>query len=140
VTVPFILCNGRIYTLYVLRQHTQQQHPFAASISTLLSLSPTGRTPPNTMSGYDEPSEIDLLNSEVYELKQILTGVETAKNTPDESRGKLATYCQLKGGQDQFLKADPGAERVNVFHSTKGVKASSSGGGGSGGGDCCVIS
>ena len=93
------------------------------------------------MSGYDEPSEIDLLNSEVYELKQILTGVETAKNTPDESRGKLATYCQLKGGQDPFLKADPGAEQKNVFHSTKGVKASSSGGGGgSGGGDCCVIS
>ncbi len=92
------------------------------------------------MSGDDEPSEIDLLNSEVYELKQILIGVETAKNTPDESRSKLATYCQLKGGQDQFLKSDPGTEHKNVFHSTKGVKASSSGGGGSGGGDCCVIS
>jgi hypothetical protein len=92
------------------------------------------------MSGYDEPSEIDLLNSEIYQLKQILTGVENAKITPDEARSKLATYCKLQGGQDQFLKADPGTEDRNVFHSTKGVKASSSGGGGRGGGDCCVVS
>lgn len=130
-----------MYLPYVLHQLTTTTS-ISASASTLWPLlSPTGRTPPNIMSGYDEPSEIDLLNSEVYELEQILTGVETAKNTPDESRGKLATYCQLKGGQDPFLKADPGAEHKNVFHSTKGVKASSSGGGGgSGGGDCCVIS
>ncbi|KAL3823862.1 hypothetical protein ACHAXA_004134 [Cyclostephanos tholiformis] len=87
------------------------------------------------MSDDDEPSEIDLLNAEVHELKQILTGVETAKTTPDESRGRLAMYCQSKGGQDPFMKADPGVEDKNVFHSKMSAKAS-----GGGGGDCCVIS
>jgi hypothetical protein len=91
------------------------------------------------MSDDFEPSEIDLLNAEVRELKQTLAGVESAKNTPDESRDKLATYCQLKGGQDPFMKADPGTEDKNVYHSNKSVKASGGGSGG-GGGDCCVIS
>ncbi|KAL3794800.1 hypothetical protein ACHAW5_005221 [Stephanodiscus triporus] len=80
------------------------------------------------MSDDDEPSEIDLLNAEVNQLKQILTGVETAKDTPDECRTKLATYCQLKGGQDGFMKADPGLEEKNVFHSSKGVNKSAGGG------------
>jgi hypothetical protein len=91
------------------------------------------------MSDDDEPSEIDLLNAEVHELKQTLAGVESASNTPDESRGKLATYCQLKGGQDPFMKADIGMEDKNVYHSNKTVK-SSGGGGGGGGAECCVIS
>ena len=93
----------------------------------------------------DEPSKIDLLQSEVLELKQILHGVETAKFTPDESRNKLVSYCQSMGGNDQFMKADPGMDVKNVFHIAVkgggGGKISSSvknGGGGSR--ECCVVS
>ncbi len=87
------------------------------------------------MDEYGELSEIGMLNAEISQLKQILTGVKTAKATPDEARAKLASYCQAKGGSDQFMRADPGMEERNAFHT--GVK--SSGGGGDGGG-CCVAS
>ncbi|KAL9183896.1 hypothetical protein ACHAXT_004752 [Thalassiosira profunda] len=88
------------------------------------------------MGDYDELSEIDLLNAEVSQLKQILTGVKTAKATPDEARAKLASYCQEKGAQDAFMKADPGMEERNPYHSS--VKGS--GAGSSEGGGCCTAS
>ncbi|KAL7536436.1 hypothetical protein ACHAWF_005461 [Thalassiosira exigua] len=90
------------------------------------------------MSEYGELSEIDLLNAEIAQLKQILTGVKTAKATPAEARAKLVEYCQSKGGSDTFMKADPGMEKRNPYH----VSAKSGGGGGGGGdgGGCCVAS
>lgn len=85
---------------------------------------------------YGEMSEIDLLNAEVSHLKQILTGVKTAKASPNEARAQIAKYCQAKGGQDSFIKADPGMEERNIYHNS--VKGG--GGGGSEGGGCCVAS
>lgn len=86
------------------------------------------------MSEYEELSEIDLLNAEIAELKQTLVGVQTAKVGKDEARAKIASYCQSKGGQDGFIKGDPGMEERNIYHNS--VKGS---GGGDGGGGCCVI-
>ena len=85
---------------------------------------------------YGGMSEIDLLNAEVSQLKEILTGVKTAKASPDEARAQIAKYCQAKGGQDSFMKADPGMEERNIYHNS--VKGS--GGGSSEGGGCCVAS
>mmetsp|Transcript_18477 Transcript_18477/g.44495 ORF Transcript_18477/g.44495 Transcript_18477/m.44495 type:complete len:92 (+) Transcript_18477:181-456(+) len=91
------------------------------------------------MSEFDELSEIDLLNSEISSLKQILTGVKTAKSTPDDARAKIASFCQSKGGADLFMKGDPGMEEKNIYHNS--IKGSGSGGASSeGGGDCCVAS
>jgi hypothetical protein len=94
----------------------------------------------------DEPTKLDLLQSEISELKQILNGVETVKFTPDESRNKLVSYCQSMGNNDQFMKADPGMDVKNVFHIA--VKGGGGGkntsrsvkGGGGGGSECCVVS
>ena len=92
----------------------------------------------------DEPSKIDILHSEVSELKQILHGVESAKFTPDESRSKLVSYCQSMGSNDQFMKADPGMEVNNVFHiAVKGVgggKKSATSESVRGDMGCCVLS
>ena len=85
---------------------------------------------------YGELSEIDLLNAEIAQLKQVLTGVKTAKCSPDEARAKIASYCQSKGTQDAFMKADPGMEERNIYHNS--VKGS--GGGGGEGGGCCTAS
>ncbi|KAL7536396.1 hypothetical protein ACHAXR_007134 [Thalassiosira sp. AJA248-18] len=83
------------------------------------------------------PSEIDLLNSEISQLKQILTGVKTAKSTQDDSRAKITAFCQSKGNADGFMRADPGSEEKNPYHS--GIKGNSGGGAGSDSG-CCVAS
>mmetsp|Transcript_4408 Transcript_4408/g.9528 ORF Transcript_4408/g.9528 Transcript_4408/m.9528 type:complete len:90 (+) Transcript_4408:200-469(+) len=85
-----------------------------------------------------ELSEIDLLNAEIAQLKQVLTGVKTAKSTPDDARSKIAQFCQSKGGQDMFMKADPGMEENNIYHNpVKGGNPVERGGGGGG---CCVAS
>ena len=89
------------------------------------------------MSEYDELSEIDLLNAEISSLKQILTGVKTAKSTPDDARAKIAAYCESKGTGDCFMKADPGMEERNIYHNS--VKGSGGGGGGEDK-ECCVAS
>lgn len=88
------------------------------------------------MDEFNELSEIDILNAEIAQYKQILTGVKTAKSTPDEAREKLVAYCQGNGAADSFMKADPGKEQPNIYHNN--VKNSASGGGDSGG--CCVAS
>ena len=88
------------------------------------------------MADYGELSEIDMLNAEISQLNQILTGVKSAEMSPDEARAKIASYCQSKGAQDGFMKADPGSEERNIYHNS--VKAS--GGGGGDGGGCCVAS
>ena len=88
------------------------------------------------MADYEGLSEIDMLNAEISQLNQILTSVKTAKMSPDEARAKIASYCQSKGTQDGFMKADPGSEERNIYHNS--VKAS--GGGGGDGGGCCVAS
>ena len=72
-----------------------------------------------------EFSELDQLKNEAKQLKEILAGVKTAESTPDDARAKIAEYCQSHGASDGFMKADPGSEEKNIYHS--------SGGGGGGG-------
>ena len=86
---------------------------------------------------YGDFTEIEMLTTEISQLKQILTGVKTAKSTPDDARAKIATFCESRGNNDGFMKADPGMEEKNIFHNQ--AKGSSGGGGGEGGGGCCVV-
>ncbi len=97
------------------------------------------------MADYNEPSELDVLNSEISTLKQILSGIKSSKLTLDESRSAIVSYIQRKGDNDGFLKPDPGVEVRNIYHTS--VKGSGGGGGGGGGvsgggggsGSCCVV-
>lgn len=96
------------------------------------------------MSDYNEPSQLDILNSEISTLKQIQSGVKSSKVSPDEARAAIATYAQKAGDKDGFLKSDPGVEVRNIYHTN--VKGGGGGGGGGGasgasggGGGCCVV-
>ncbi len=97
------------------------------------------------MSEYHEPSQLDILTSEISTLKQIQSGVKSSKVSPDEARSAIATYVQKAGNKDAFLKSDPGVEVRNIYHTNvKGGGGSGLGGGGAsgasgGGGGCCVV-
>ncbi|KAL7427882.1 hypothetical protein ACHAXH_000697 [Discostella pseudostelligera] len=98
------------------------------------------------MSEFNEPSQLDTLNSEISTLKQIQSGVKSAKVSPDEARASIATYVQKAGDKDGFLKPDPGVEVRNIYHTNvKGGSGGVSGGGGGassasgGSGGCCVV-
>lgn len=101
------------------------------------------------MSDYHEPSQLDILNSEISTLKQIQSGVKSSKVSPDEARSAITTHVQKAGDKDGFLKSDPGVEVRNIYHTNvKGSGGSGGGGGGSGsgvsgasggGGGCCVV-
>ncbi|KAL3762230.1 hypothetical protein ACHAWU_004768 [Discostella pseudostelligera] len=84
------------------------------------------------MSEFNEPSELNNLNSEISTLKQIQSGVKSAKVSPDEARASIATYVQKAGDKDGFLKPDPGVEVRNIYHTN--VKGGGGGGGGGSGG------
>ena len=87
------------------------------------------------MSDYGELSELDALNRQVSQLKQVLEGVKKTSTSPDEAFAKIVDYVELKGSSDGFMKADAGMEERNIYHnSVKGA------GGGDGGGGCCVAS
>jgi hypothetical protein len=86
------------------------------------------------MSDSGELSEVDALNRQVSNLKQVLVDVKKTTTTPDQAMSKIIDYVELKGSSDAFMKADPGLEERNLYHnSVKGA-----GGGGDGGGGCCV--
>ena len=87
------------------------------------------------MSEYGELSELDALNSQISQLKQVLEGVKKTSTSPDDAMKKIADYVELKGSSDGFMKADAGLEERNMYHnSVKGA------GGNDGGGGCCVAS
>ena len=87
---------------------------------------------------FGEPTEIELLDAQTSQLKEILMGVKTARSSPDEARTQIVSFCQARGGggNDLFMKPDPGVEEKNRW--TSNVKGSGGGGGDSGG--CCVAS
>ncbi|KAL7446897.1 hypothetical protein ACHAXM_011679 [Skeletonema potamos] len=87
------------------------------------------------MSDHGELSELDALNRQISQLKQVLVGVQKTSTTPDDAMKKIADYVELKGSSDGFMKADAGMEEKNMYHNS--VKG---GGGGDGGGGCCVAS
>jgi hypothetical protein len=87
------------------------------------------------MSDDGELSELEALNRQISQLKQVLDGVQKTSTTPDDAMKKIADYVELKGSSDGFMKADAGMEERNIYHnSVKGA------GGGDGGGGCCVAS
>eukprot|EP00574_Skeletonema_japonicum_P011814 CAMPEP_0201732334 /NCGR_PEP_ID=MMETSP0593-20130828/28591_1 /ASSEMBLY_ACC=CAM_ASM_000672 /TAXON_ID=267983 /ORGANISM="Skeletonema japonicum, Strain CCMP2506" /LENGTH=75 /DNA_ID=CAMNT_0048225283 /DNA_START=44 /DNA_END=268 /DNA_ORIENTATION=+ len=74
------------------------------------------------MSEYGELSELDALNSQISQLKQVLEGVQKTSTTPDDAMKKIADYVELKGSSDGFMRADPGMEETNIYHnSVKGA-------------------
>eukprot|EP00804_Cyclotella_cryptica_P020625 CCRYP_003447-RA/>CCRYP_003447-RA protein AED:0.48 eAED:0.48 QI:0/-1/0/1/-1/1/1/0/91 len=90
------------------------------------------------MAELEEVSEIDALNKEIADLKQILAGVKKAEATFDDGCDSIAQYTIRKGGQDGFLVPDAGVVVENPFHQK--VQGGSGGGGGSGEGEaCCTI-
>lgn len=87
------------------------------------------------MSEYGELSELDALNVQISQLKQVLRGVKNTPTTPDDAMKKIVDYVELKGSSDGFMRADAGLEQTNIYHnSVKGA------GGNDGGGGCCVAS
>ena len=92
-------------------------------------------SPQIKMSDYGELSELELLNSQISQLKHVLEGVKQTCTSPDEGMTKIADYVELKGSSDGFMKVDAGMEERNIYHSS--VKGA---GGNDGGGGCCVAS
>ena len=87
------------------------------------------------MSDDEERPEIDTLNDEITQLKEVLAGVKSAEATHDEACGKIADYVASKGEKDGFLAGEPQNASVNPYHTKQ------SGGGGGGGDDgCCTAS
>ncbi len=86
------------------------------------------------MSDEEEKPEIEVLEAQISQLKEVLDGVKSAETGHDDGCAKIASYVASQSGKDGFLVADPGTAQVNAYH-TKPV-----GGVGAGGDDggCCT--